>query len=212
MGRRTGVRAVYPRGRAATSCGKVASRRKAGLCTVEAAAIAAAYLPSGRERARPRPSLGARTWPEICYPLRLLDRRCEDTARAARSQVPLRSAKEGIASVSGICLPLRNASPAGLSRALRGAARGLALAGALWAAGCGFPSGPQGGGGQGPGHRQQWLGLSPEEELEVGRQAYREVLDKFAGRILSKNAPESERVRRVADRSIEATENRLLKP
>jgi predicted Zn-dependent protease len=84
----------------------------------------------------------------------------------------------------------------------------LALAGALWAAGCGVPSGPQGG--QGPGHRDQWLALSPEEELEVGRRAYREVLEKYQGRILPKNAPESERVRRVADRIIQATKNRLL--
>jgi metalloendopeptidase OMA1, mitochondrial len=112
--------------------------------------------------------------------------------------------------VSGTCLPSRNASHAGLSRALRGAVRGLALAGALWAAGCGFPAGPQGGGGQGPGHREQRLGLSPEEELKVGRQAYREVLQKYSGRILSKNAPESQRVRRVAERIIEATKNRLL--
>jgi predicted Zn-dependent protease len=112
--------------------------------------------------------------------------------------------------VSGTCLPSRNAAAAGPSRALRGAARGLVLAGALWAAGCGFPSGPLGGGGQGPGHREQRLGLSPEEELKVGRQAYREVLDKFAGRILPKDAPESKRVRRVAERIIQATKNRLL--
>jgi predicted Zn-dependent protease len=84
----------------------------------------------------------------------------------------------------------------------------LALAGALWAAGCGMPSGPQGG--QGPGHREQWLALSPEEELEVGRRAYREILEKYQGRILSRDDPQSERVQRVADRIIRATKNNLL--
>jgi predicted Zn-dependent protease len=54
------------------------------------------------------------------------------------------------------------------------------------------------------------VALSPEEELEVGRQAYREVLEKFQGRILPKDAPQSARVRRVADRIIQATKNKLL--
>jgi predicted Zn-dependent protease len=73
-----------------------------------------------------------------------------------------------------------------------------------------MPPGPQGGGGEGPGHRQQRLALSPAEELDLGREAYREVMQKYAGRILPKDAPQSERVRRVADRIIQATKNQLL--
>jgi len=48
-------------------------------------------------------------------------------------------------------------------------------------------------GGEGPGHRAQQLALSPQQELEVGRQAYREILEKYRGRILR---AEDERVRR----------------
>jgi predicted Zn-dependent protease len=60
---------------------------------------------------------------------------------------------------------------------------------ALFLATVGCDTQPQG---QGPGHREQRLGLSPEQELELGRKAYREVLAE------SKPLPhDSAQVRRV---------------
>src|SRR5207244_3160511 len=55
------------------------------------------------------------------------------------------------------------------------------LAAALAGAGCEFPPAPVApdrprGGGEGPGHRPQELALTPEQELALGRRAYREVL------------------------------------
>jgi hypothetical protein len=38
-----------------------------------------------------------------------------------------------------------------------------------------MPSGEEGG--SGPGHRRQVLGLTPEQEYELGQKAYRQVLD-----------------------------------
>jgi metalloendopeptidase OMA1, mitochondrial len=73
--------------------------------------------------------------------------------------------------------------------------------------GCEFPSGAAGaGGGEGPGHRQQRLALSPQQELELGRDAYREVLSnpKEYGRVIPADRPESQRVRKVARRIIHA--------
>lgn len=81
----------------------------------------------------------------------------------------------------------------------------VAVACTLVAAGCEFPAGHDGASGEGPGHRQQVLGLSPEQELEIGRRAFRKVLDEFEGRILPDSAPEVQRVRRVMDRLIQAT-------
>ncbi|HZT80226.1 MAG TPA: M48 family metallopeptidase [Gemmataceae bacterium] len=81
----------------------------------------------------------------------------------------------------------------------------LALCAALSVSGCGFP--PEEGGGQGPGHRQQPLALSPRQELELGRDAYREVLthpQKY-GRALPADSPEVERVRRVMRRLVAAS-------
>jgi len=76
-------------------------------------------------------------------------------------------------------------------------------------AGCGFPvpmerprqRGPVG---EGPGRRQQPLALDPREELEVGRQAYREVMQKYQGKILPADNPEVERVRRVLAKLVRA--------
>jgi len=62
--------------------------------------------------------------------------------------------------------------------------------------------------GEGPGHRAQVLALNPRQELELGRQAYREILSnpqKF-GRVLGADAPETERVKGVAARIVKATE------
>jgi predicted Zn-dependent protease len=88
------------------------------------------------------------------------------------------------------------------------ALRLVALAAALWGAGCGMP-GPQDGG-EGPGHRSQRLALSPAQELEVGRRAYREILEKYRGRILSEDDHWTQRVLGVTDRIVQAAENRLL--
>ena len=37
---------------------------------------------------------------------------------------------------------------------------------------------------EGPGHRSQYLALTPQEELELGRQAYRELLYKYRDRVV----------------------------
>ena len=51
--------------------------------------------------------------------------------------------------------------------------------------------------GEGPGHRQQSLALSPEQELQIGREAYREILSK--ARVV-RSGPEVEQVRSVGRR------------
>jgi predicted Zn-dependent protease len=51
--------------------------------------------------------------------------------------------------------------------------------------------------GQGPGHRQQPLALSDRQELEIGREAYAELL---AGARVVKEGPLVERVKRVSGR------------
>jgi predicted Zn-dependent protease len=58
--------------------------------------------------------------------------------------------------------------------------------------------------GEGPGHRPQELALTPEEELEVGRRAYREVLGK--SEVLPKHSPQTERVRKVGERIAKTVE------
>jgi predicted Zn-dependent protease len=82
----------------------------------------------------------------------------------------------------------------------------LGLVGALALPGCEFPS--ESGEGEGPGHRAQNLALSPKQELQLGRQAYQEVLHdpEHYGRVLPKDSSESQRVRKVADRIIKASE------
>jgi predicted Zn-dependent protease len=52
--------------------------------------------------------------------------------------------------------------------------------------------------GQGPGHRAQELALSPEQELELGRKAYREVLSE--SRPLPHDSKEVQQVKRVGER------------
>jgi metalloendopeptidase OMA1, mitochondrial len=71
--------------------------------------------------------------------------------------------------------------------------------------GCEFPSG-QAGGGEGPGHRAQKLALSPQQELALGRQAYKEVLSnpREYGRVIPADRPECQRVRGIAERIIHA--------
>src|SRR5438105_3363030 len=67
--------------------------------------------------------------------------------------------------------------------------------------GCGVPGGNQ----EGPGHRSQRLELSPEDELELGRKAYQQVLQAAEGRILSADEPEVQRVRAVLERLVKAS-------
>ncbi|MBY0522895.1 MAG: M48 family metallopeptidase [Gemmataceae bacterium] len=79
---------------------------------------------------------------------------------------------------------------------------GLALG--LAGTGCEGPS--PGGRGEGPGRRQQKLALSPQEELTLGRRAYQEILGnpREYGHVVPTDRPESRRVRRVAERIIQA--------
>jgi predicted Zn-dependent protease len=93
--------------------------------------------------------------------------------------------------------PVRS-RPASAPRRL---ALGLLALVAVEVAGCGMPPPP---GGQGPGRRQQVLALSPRQELEVGLEAYRKVLEEYSDRILPSDAPESRRVHRVLGRLIKA--------
>jgi metalloendopeptidase OMA1, mitochondrial len=63
--------------------------------------------------------------------------------------------------------------------------------------------------GEGPGHRAQNLALTPEQELSVGRQAYREVLQKYGGHIV-KSGKEADEVKRVGEKIVRAAEIRPL--
>jgi predicted Zn-dependent protease len=77
---------------------------------------------------------------------------------------------------------------------------------------CGGPAGDYGPGGdgqagpsgEGPGHRRQELALSPARELQLGEEAYREVLDENRDNVLPPNDPAVRRVHTVAERIIEA--------
>src|ERR1700686_1807210 len=81
----------------------------------------------------------------------------------------------------------------------------FSLAAGLAGPGCEFPSGAEGSG-EGPGHRAQTLALSPQQELELGRQAYKEVLSNPSkyGRVIPADRPECQRVRGIARRIIRA--------
>jgi predicted Zn-dependent protease len=91
--------------------------------------------------------------------------------------------------------------PATLTRRLIPAA---AFAVALSLAGGGGCSPPGGGGsGEGPGHRAQYLVLSPDQEYSLGKQAYQEILSKSH---VERGGPDVERVRRVGERIVRAAE------
>lgn len=60
--------------------------------------------------------------------------------------------------------------------------------------------------GQGPGGRQQPLGMSPNQELGVGRQAYRHVMDEYGSRVLSANNSQVLRVRAISRKIAKAAE------
>src|SRR5207249_2960286 len=93
----------------------------------------------------------------------------------------------------------------GVVRARRSPTSVLVLVVALVAG----PSGcsPPGGGGEGPGHRSQRLALSPEQELSLGEQAYKETLGKVR---LVRGRP-LERVTAVGKRIEEAVGIELLR-
>lgn len=57
--------------------------------------------------------------------------------------------------------------------------------------------------GQGPGHREQPLALTPTQELEIGREAYQQILQQAR---LVNNGADFERVRRVSRRIAEAAQ------
>jgi predicted Zn-dependent protease len=79
---------------------------------------------------------------------------------------------------------------------------GLGLAAGLTASGCDAPEA----GGEGPGHRAQHLGMSPAQELELGRQAAKQVRSdpRRYGRVVPRDRPECQRVRGIAERIIHA--------
>jgi len=74
-------------------------------------------------------------------------------------------------------------------------------------AGCSMPRSPKAAPtGEGPGGRSQTLGLTPRQELAVGRQSYAKVLEELQGKLLPPDGPETKRCRRVMMRLAEAAE------
>jgi predicted Zn-dependent protease len=57
-------------------------------------------------------------------------------------------------------------------------------------------------GGEGPGHRQQSLALSPRQELALGEKAYEEVLSENRGRV-ARSGPDYDRVKRIAEKILD---------
>src|SRR6476660_5165807 len=86
--------------------------------------------------------------------------------------------------------------------------RGLAAAVLAWGLLASLGGCAPGGEGQGPGHRPQVLALTPDEELELGREAYRAILARAD--VLPPDHPAAERVRSVGDRIVAATRIRPL--
>jgi predicted Zn-dependent protease len=73
----------------------------------------------------------------------------------------------------------------------------VCLVAAFFLSGCSPPNQ------QGPGHRSQRLALTPEQELRLGQEAYREVLQKWR---VVRSGPEVERVRTVGEKIARAAE------
>src|SRR5262245_50384026 len=89
----------------------------------------------------------------------------------------------------------------------------LALVLTILATGALVAGGMPGDGHRGPGGRSQQLALTPLQELELGQQAYQEVLKKAsaAGKLIPKNDRRVERVRHIGTKIIDtARENVLL--
>jgi len=70
---------------------------------------------------------------------------------------------------------------------------------------------PQEGGekGEGPGHRAQYLALTPQQELELGNKAYEEVLHKYRDRIV-RAGKQAEAVKDVGERIVQAAQIKPL--
>ncbi len=83
----------------------------------------------------------------------------------------------------------------------------VSLSAGLSGLGCDVPGGA-GGEGEGPGHRAQRLALSPQQELQLGRQAYKAVLSnpREYGRVVPPDRPRCQRVRGIAERIIHAAQ------
>jgi predicted Zn-dependent protease len=60
--------------------------------------------------------------------------------------------------------------------------------------------------GSGPGHRRQDLGLTPQQEYELGTEAYQKILKEARQKdaLLPADSPETRRVRHVGERIVEA--------
>jgi metalloendopeptidase OMA1, mitochondrial len=71
---------------------------------------------------------------------------------------------------------------------------------------------PEQGGGSGPGDRTQNLGLSPEQEYDLGQKAYRKILNEARQKdaLLPANSQQAEQVRRVGQRIVKAVEIKPL--
>src|SRR5262245_32029140 len=69
---------------------------------------------------------------------------------------------------------------------------------------CGVRPPGREGGGEGPGGRDQPLVLTPEQELAVGRKAYREVMEEHRGSVLPKDSPEVARCRGITKALVKA--------
>lgn len=79
------------------------------------------------------------------------------------------------------------------------------MVGFLLVAGCDYtPGADEERRGEGPGGREQPLALSPAEELNVGRKAYREVLGEYRDRVLPASDQRVLLVRRIVERLAEA--------
>ncbi len=99
--------------------------------------------------------------------------------------------------------------------ALLGVATAGVVLGLVVGLGCGGgrDAGPEGGGaqgqGEGPGHRTQYLGLTADQELSLGRQAYQEVLQKNRAKIVTRGE-NAEKVKRVGEKIVRASEIKPL--
>jgi metalloendopeptidase OMA1, mitochondrial len=74
----------------------------------------------------------------------------------------------------------------------------------LLVGGCDDLGAPPEGQGEGPGHRAQQLGVSPEQEFEIGEQAYRQVLRENRGRVLPADDRAVRRVRGIISKIVRA--------
>jgi len=74
----------------------------------------------------------------------------------------------------------------------------------LLVAGCDDAGPPPQGSGEGPGHRAQQLGVSPEQEFELGQQAYRHVLRENRDRVLPAEDRQVRRVRAIVGKIVRA--------